>query len=92
MSGVVAVTSYVLYVPSSTSKWYCLYLLNLDTDLCTQVTFDELPGDLPFVDHCPNPESVVELCKENGWHLTQTTYEMIVGRWATEVTREYSVL
>ena len=77
----------------SCPKWYALYLVMPDGSV-EEVTFAELheladrhaDRDMsPYVDHVPNPELVPELASARGWTIDSCSYEMMVGRWESEV-------
>jgi len=38
-----------------------------------------------FSDHCPNPRAVERFAAAKGYYLDPLAYELIVGRWETEV-------
>ena len=68
-------------------KWYCLYLVD-QFGWFEEITFDKLEGteeDPAFVDHVPHPNAVQDLAKKNGWHVDEVAYELMVGRWETEI-------
>jgi hypothetical protein len=39
----------------------------------------------PYVDHVPNATLVPKLTEARGWELDPCSYEMMVGRWESEV-------
>ena len=77
------------------SKWYSLFLIHGDRSI-EQIDFgylSEIWDDHPdrprfgsaYVDHCPNPHAVELLADQKDWWLDDLAYELIWGRWATEV-------
>lgn len=49
-------------------------------------------GVSPHVDHVPNAELVPALAEKIGWILDFCSYEMMVGRWVSEIVdpRKYN--
>jgi hypothetical protein len=72
-------------------KWYGLELVMLDGTV-EEVGFGELQaladerGTPAYVDHVPDPTLVQALAERRGWELDAVSYEVMVGRWESEVT------
>lgn len=71
-------------------KWYGLELVMPDGTV-EEVGFEELQaladerGTYPYVDHVPDPTLVSALAERRGWMLDTVSYEVMVGRWESEV-------
>lgn len=75
------------------AKWTALYLIHLNGRV-ERIDFPtETPavGEMPFLDHVPNPLSVKKLADQNAWVLDTAAFEMIIGRWEMEVKGHYSL-
>lgn len=75
-------------------KWCGLELVMPDGTV-QEVGYGELQGvadargTWPYVDHVPDPTVVSELAAKMGWHVDGVSYEVMVGRWETEVFHRY---
>lgn len=82
-------------------KWYGLWLVTpVDAD-SRMYRLDELhfgvlkeargsTEDPYAVDHVPNPAAVLLFCREKGYALDDLGFEMMIGRWETEVKERFS--
>jgi len=81
-------------------KWYDLILVSTngahEDEVHTYISYDQLEpfapkGQSAYVDHVPNPLAVKAMAEAKGWQLDPLAFELIVGRWCTEV-RDYDLL
>lgn len=82
------------------SKWYGIYLatpVDEASGMCEIAEWDfgvlepfRCPGSGSyFVDHVPNPNAVRQFCAAKDYELDDLGFELIVGRWLTEVEGKY---
>ncbi len=70
-------------------KWYTLYKVFPDGTF-EKVTFPDCDEHQPSsVDHVPNPKAVKKFADDNNLILDELAYEIMVGRWETEVKNNY---
>ena len=79
----------VLTVENS-AKWYgfCLVLPDgsvEEVDFGVLLPSADEKGLVPYVDHVPNALLVPGMAESRGWVLDARSYEMMVGRWESEV-------
>jgi len=72
------------------SKWYgfCLVLPDgsvEEVDFGVLLPSADEKGLIPYVDHVPNALLVPGMAESRGWVLDDCSYEMMVGRWESEV-------
>lgn len=71
-------------------KWYGFCLVMPDgsvgeVDFGSLMALADEEGCSPYVDHVPNAALISGLAKRRGWVLDVCSYEMMVGRWESEV-------
>ena len=71
-------------------KWYGFCLVHPDgtveeIDFGVLCPFAEEKGSNPYVDHVPNAELVPALAESRGSILDPCSYEMMIGRWESEI-------
>lgn len=74
------------------SKWYGLFLVYPNGEIQEMpFPYDETcpKGEVPFVDHVPNPNAVIAYADANEYLIDNLALEMIVGRWEIEIRENY---
>jgi hypothetical protein len=64
-------------------KWYSLYLVHPNGDV------EEIEFPDGYVDHVPDPMAVAAYAESHDYEVDSLAYEMMVGRWETEVRGNY---
>jgi hypothetical protein len=49
----------------------------------------QVGSQVSYVDHVPNPLTVRAWAEEQGYHVDEVAFEIMVGRWETEVKGNY---
>jgi hypothetical protein len=72
-------------------KWYSLWLVRPSGQI-EPIPFPEIMemDDCSFVDHAPNPDAIRAYADAQDFEVDLVAFELIVGRWETEVTERYS--
>ena len=72
-------------------KWYSLYLIDENRNV-TVINDHETKSysGIAWHDHVPNPDFVIALAKDNGWHIDEVSLEAIVGRYMIEVKNQFN--
>lgn len=71
-------------------KWYDLYIVDGDT-VCKSYDMKDdraFAHDVDWVDHAPEPASVVRACKKHGMKLDYCSYVAICCRWIEDTLEE----
>jgi len=69
------------------SKWHTLYLLHPNGEV-TSIDPNLEDDSIRYVDNVWNPHDIVRWCKDNNIILDELFYEMLVGRWETEIIED----
>jgi len=76
-------------------KWYSMYVVMTDGEVRKSQSFDEWHEacesvvGVPYVDHVFNPQLAKDFAKLIGGKVCPMSYEMMVGRWETDVKANY---
>ena len=70
------------------SKWYTLYLVHPDNTI-EKIDPYAIDSDIRFCDNVWHPDDIVNFVENNNLMIDGLFYEMLVGRWVTEVEEKF---
>ena len=70
------------------SKWYTLYLIKPDNTI-EKIDPYMIDDNIRYCDNVWHPDDIREFAENNNLLMDELFYEMLVGRWTTEIEEKF---